>query len=94
MPKYDPPHGLLDDLFTWSTPAMERNDAENEAYDTEWHRQRGADDYASGRYREPNGVLEDLTTWSSAGMEKQESQNEAYRSGWFAAKARTDARSK
>lgn len=30
--KYEPPHGILDDLTTWSDAGMKRNCEENQAY--------------------------------------------------------------
>lgn len=30
---YDPPHGLLDDLMTWTSDGMENNAKDNSEYD-------------------------------------------------------------
>src|SRR5437868_5044187 len=93
MPKYDPPHGILDDLLTWSSEGMERNRRENEAYDNAWHARRGVEDYKDHRYSPPNGILDDLFTWSESGMKDIERENGAYDRGWNAAKAHNDASS-
>ena len=33
---YNPPHGIVDSLTTWSRSEMERHGEENEAYDKGW----------------------------------------------------------
>jgi hypothetical protein len=35
--KYEPPHGIIDDLTTWSSEGMERNRDDNEAYNVGYH---------------------------------------------------------
>lgn len=33
---YNPPHGIIDDLTTWTDSGMEKNREENEAYKSGW----------------------------------------------------------
>ena len=33
---YNPPHGVIDDLTTWSSTGMEKNREENQAYRQGW----------------------------------------------------------
>jgi hypothetical protein len=33
---YNPPHGVIDDLTTWSSTDMEKNREENQAYRQGW----------------------------------------------------------
>lgn len=34
--KYEPPHGMVEDLTTWSSDAMRKMAEENKAYDEGW----------------------------------------------------------
>lgn len=51
---YDRPHGIADDLTTWSDSGMEKNREENRAYDDGYFHSRGQDDANAGRYRPPS----------------------------------------
>jgi len=44
--KYDAPHGIIDDLTTWSGSGMKINQEDNEAYNTGW---RNTDDQKKGK---------------------------------------------
>lgn len=39
--EYEPPHGVVEDLFTWSESGMKEIKEENIAYDKGWHHSRG-----------------------------------------------------
>lgn len=67
---YDPPHGILDDLMTWSESGMETMREENEAYDRGYFHTRGQIDYADNDYNPPSDA----------------NAREAYDAGWEAAK--------
>lgn len=43
---YDPPHGVLADLVTWSSSAMDRNTRENHAYNLGYYHGKGQRDAA------------------------------------------------
>jgi hypothetical protein len=79
--KYERPHGVLDDLTTWTKSGMERNERENRQYDDGYHHGRGQQDASRDEYHKPHGMIDDLTTWSKSGMEKNERENDAYDSG-------------
>ncbi len=41
--RYEPPHGLLDDLLTWGSSGMQSNLEENRAYDDGYSNARDQD---------------------------------------------------
>lgn len=48
--KYDPPNGILDDLFTWSEDGMKRMNEENDWYDKGYVHGKGQKDSNNGHY--------------------------------------------
>jgi|GEM_PF-1427108 hypothetical protein len=67
---YDPPHGVLDSLTTWSDSGTERMIEENTAYDQGYFHTRGQIDYGDNDYSPPH----------------DSDAKEAYDEGWEAAK--------
>lgn len=51
---YEPPHGVVDDLTTWSESGMRRNSEENRAYDQGYFNSRGQSDGAKNSYNPPS----------------------------------------
>lgn len=43
---YKPPHGIIDDLTTWSRDGMEKNRIENDSYNEGW---TNTDDQIKGK---------------------------------------------
>jgi len=78
---YEKPHGILDDLTTWTKSGMERNEKENQQYDDGYYHGKGQQDASKGEHHRPHGILDDLTTWTKEGMEKNERENDSYDSG-------------
>lgn len=52
---YDPPHGIVDDLTTWSRDRMQRNADDNTGYDKGYFNSRGQADGAANKYDPPSG---------------------------------------
>jgi hypothetical protein len=53
---YDPPHGGLDDLVTWSDHGMSKNACENHAYDLGYFHTRGQIDQVANEYDPPSST--------------------------------------
>jgi hypothetical protein len=51
---YKPPHGIFDDLTTWSSDGMRQNTEENKAYDQGYFSSRGQSDGAANSYKPPS----------------------------------------
>jgi hypothetical protein len=79
--EYEKPHGVLDDLTTWSKEGQERIERENEEYDKGYHHGKGQQDASEGEQHPPHGFLDELTTWSKEGLEKNKRENDAYDAG-------------
>jgi hypothetical protein len=69
---YDPPHGVMDDLTTWSDAGMDRNRRENHAYNLGYYHGRGQHDYNNDAGYDPPSGSE---------------YRDAYDAGWESAKA-------
>lgn len=51
---YKPPHGVVDDLTTWTESGMKKNSEENRAYDRGYFNSRGQSDGARNSYKPPS----------------------------------------
>ena len=51
--KYEPPHGIVDDLTTWSKSGIRENSEENQAYREGYANQKGQSDGAKNEYNNP-----------------------------------------
>lgn len=67
---YKPPHGIVDDLTTWSEGGMRRNSEENRAYDRGYFNSRGQSDGARNSYNPPSST------------EAKEAYDDAWRSSY------------
>lgn len=54
---YDPPHGQIDDLLTWSDSGMEKMRIENQAYDRGYFHTRGQIDKTDSDYDPPSNQV-------------------------------------
>ena len=51
--KYETPHGILDDLTTWSESGMNKNIEDNTAYKKGYANTKGQEDAAKNKYKNP-----------------------------------------
>lgn len=68
---YDPPHGVIDELSTWSRAGIDKNIRENLAYDLGYYHGRGQHDYNKDCGYDPPS---------------EPAYREAYDAGWESAK--------
>jgi hypothetical protein len=78
---YEKPHGVFDELTTWSKAGQERNEQENDEYDKGYYHGKGQQDASEGEHHRPHGIFDELTTWSKEGQKRNERENDAYDAG-------------
>jgi len=89
--KYDAPHGVGDELTTWSKAGMERNNEENQDYRDGWYHGRGQHDASEGKYDPPSDTSSHRKEKYDEGWHGTNDEKES-KSGCFLSSACVNAR--